>query len=118
MSIFNSVGETIKKYGSRVTIEQNGDKVSTNAFVEPLRYRSRLYIGGQKRVLGRSMKRSYLYIGNPGYRLVENKSVIETQSGRYIVKRSETYYVKSFPVYEWAILFPYGERAEDDYDSN
>lgn len=116
MSIFNSIGETINRYGSRVKIEHNGSTVTANAFVEPLRYRNRIYIGGQRRTLGKAQRQSYLYIGNADHKLIENKSVIETQGGKYIVKRSETYYVKNFPVYEWAILYPFGERLEDEYE--
>ena len=118
MSIFNSVGETIKRYGSKVKIEHNGDTVNTSAFVEPLRYRNRIYIGGQYHVLGRNRREKYLYIGSANHRLVENKSVIETHGNKYIVKRSETYYIKDFPLYEWAILTPFGARAEDDYESD
>ena len=67
MSIFNSVGETIKRYGSKVKIEHNGDTVNTSAFVEPLRYRNRIYIGGQYHVLGRNRREKYLYIEITGW---------------------------------------------------
>lgn len=115
MSIFNTVGETIKQYGSRVTIRQNGDTVDTNAFVEPLRYRNRIYIGGQYHALGHNRQQKYLYIGCADHRLIENKSVVEAQGSKYIVKRSETYYIKDYPLYEWAILTPFGDKTEDDY---
>ena len=65
------------------------------------------------------MKREkYLYVGKSDHRLVENESVIETHGNKYIVKRCETYFVKDTPVYEWAILVPYGEEREDEYDSD
>lgn len=118
MSIFNTVGETIRQYGSRVTIEENGDTVYANAFVEPLRYRNRVYIGGQYHKLGCNQREKYLYIGNASHRLRENVSVIGAHGKQYIVKRCETYYVREYPLYEWAILQPLGERAEDDYGSD
>lgn len=118
MNIFNSVGDTIKKYGSSVTIRQDGSAIETKAFVQPLRYKNRVYVGGEYHVLGYQRREKYLYIGNPSYRLTENSSVIETQGDKYIVKRRETYFVKDYPVYEWAILLPFGEKLEDDYESD
>ncbi len=118
MSIFNTVGETIRRYGSQVTITQNGDTISTSAFVEPLRYRNRIYIGGQHHTLGLNRRQKYLYIGSASHRLIENASVIEAQGSKYIVKRCETYRIKDYPLYEWAILLPMGDRTEDEYGSD
>ena len=118
MSIFNCVGGIIKRYGSNVSISDSESTIKTKAFVEPLRYRNKIYIGGQYHHLGVNRIDKYLYIGPPELELKELSSVIETQSGKYIVKRCETYYVKDYPIYVWAILLPYGERLEDDYESN
>lgn len=117
MSIINSVGATISRYGSEVTIRQDGDSISARAFVEPLRYRNRIYIGGQYHILGQHRRQKYLYIGSASHPLRENACVIEAHGSKYIVKRSETYYVKDYPVYEWAILLPCGEPREDEYGS-
>lgn len=116
MSLLGCVDREIGRYGSRVTIRQNGEEISTRAFVEPLRYRNKIYIGGEYRTLGMLRREKYLYIGKPAHRLTENSSVIESQGVQYIVKRCETYYVRDTPVYEWAILTPCGEEREDEYD--
>ena len=118
MSLLSCVDREIGRYGSSVTIDQGGDKISTKAFLEPLRYRNKIYIGGEYRTLGFLRREKYLYVGKSVHRLVENESVIETQGNKYIVKRCETYFVKDTPVYEWAILVPYGEEREDDYDTD
>lgn len=118
MSILNCVSGEIGRYGSRVTITQSGATVDTRAFLEPLRYRNKIYIGGEYHQLGSLRREKYLYVGKPAHRLIENESVIETQGSQYIVKRCETYFVKDTPIYEWAILVPYGEKREDDYDSD
>ena len=118
MSLLSCVDREIGRYGSSVTIDQGGDKISTKAFLEPLRYRNKIYIGGEYRTLGFLRREKYLYVGKSVHRLVENKSVIETQDNKYIVKRCETYFVRDTPVYEWAILVPYGEEREDDYDTD
>lgn len=118
MSIFNSVGETIKKYGSNVSITNDGQGVGAKAFVEPLRYKNKVYIGGEYHLLGCFKKEKYLFVGTPETTLDENSTVIEANGDKYIVKRCEKYYVKDIPVYVWAILQPHGEILEDDYDSD
>lgn len=118
MSLLNCVDREIGRFGSGVTIRQGGLCVSTRAFVEPLRYRNKIYIGGEYRPLGFSRREKYLYVGKSEHRLVENESVIESQGGKYIVKRCETYFVQDRPVYVWAIMVPFGARREDDYDSD
>ena len=118
MSLLNCVGKEIGRFGSSVKITQQGACVNTRAFLEPLRYRNKIYIGGEYRPLGALRREKYLYVGKPDYRLIEDESVIETQGSQYIVKRCETYFVKDTPIYEWAILVPYGEEREDDYDTD
>lgn len=118
MSIFNSVSDTIKRYGSAISITNGDDKLSTRAFVEPLRYKNKVYIGGQNRLLGFDRNEKYLYIGPPEHSLTENCSVIEMNDCKYIVKRCEIYYLKDYPIYVWAIMSPYGDDLEDDYESD
>lgn len=116
MSLLNCVDREIDRYGSQVTICRDGERIEARAFVEPLRYRNKIYIGGEYRPLGKLRREKYLYVGSAAHRLEENHSVIETQGAQYIVKRCETYYVKDLPIYEWAILVPYGAGREDEYD--
>ena len=117
MGIFDYVSETIKRYGCNVSIENKGFCVKTKAFVEPLRYKNRVYVGGEYHHLGFRKTEKYLYVGCPENKLEANSCVIEMQNNKYIVKRCETYYVKDNPIYVWAILESYGELLEDDYES-
>lgn len=118
MSIFGSIKDTIKRYGNNITIVEGDKKNKTKAFVEPLRYKNRVYVGGKYRLLGLDRDEKYLYIGYAENSLKEQCSVIEMQDCKYIVKRCETYYVKDYPIYVWAILTPYGDDLEDDYESD
>ena len=118
MSLLNCVDKEIGRFGSQVSITQRGTFVNTRAFLEPLRYRNKIYIGGEYHPLGFLRREKYLYVGKSSHRLIENESVIEAQGSKYIVKRCETYYVKDTPIYEWAILVPYGDEREDDYGSD
>lgn len=118
MGIFSSISGTINRYGNSVKIFDGTNYVNAKAFVQPLRYKNRVYIGGKYHRLGFNKLEKYLYIGSVDNSLVEDVSVIEMGLNKYIVKRCETYYVKDYPIYVWAILLPYGERLEDDYESN
>ena len=116
MCMLSCVDKEITRYGSHVTITTDGVTVSSRAFVEPLRYRNKIYIGGEYRPLGMLRREKYLYVGRSTDKLRENSSVIESQGSKYIVKRCETYYVHDTPVYEWAILVACGDERDDDYD--
>ena len=118
MNLFGAVGTAIEKYGALVRIETDGDLTEGKAFVEPLRYRNRIYIGGQYRLAGMDRKEKYLYVGTVENALTEDRSVVEANGARYIVKRSELYYAGDVPVYIWAILQPCGEALEDEYEAD
>ena len=118
MSLMGAVSNSIAKFGGDVEITQGSSSVRTRAIVEPLRYRNKIYIGGEQRHLGFMKREKYLFIGTPDMNLNENRTVIEAASGKYIVKRCERYFVQDNPIYTWAIMVPYGERREDDYDAD
>ena len=98
--------KSIQTYGEDVTVINDDNKVSTRAFVEPLRYRNKIYIGGEYRTLGMKHSEKYLYVGVPDVTLVENKTIIKRKDNEYLVKRVERYYVKEQIAYTWAILIP------------
>ena len=106
LNVMPSVIKSIQTYGEDVAVINNDDTVSTRAFIEPLRYRNKIYIGGGYRTLGMKHSEKYLYIGIPDITLVENKTIIERKGEKYLVKRVERYYVKEQVAYTWAILIP------------
>ena len=118
MSIVNALISSIARYGGDITVTSNGSTVRGRAIVEPLRYRNKIYIGGEQRHLGFMKREKYLFIGTPDMNLNENRTVIEAASGKYIVKRCERYFIQDNPIYTWAIMVPFGERQEDDYDTD
>ena len=106
MNIMPSVIKSIQTYREDVTVINDDNKVSTRAFVEPLRYRNKIYIGGEYRTLGMKHSEKYLYVGVPDVTLVENKTIVKRKDNEYLVKRVEKYYVKEQVAYTWAILIP------------
>ena len=106
LNVMPSVIKSIQIYGEDVTVINDADTVLARAFVEPLRYRNKIYIAGEYRTLGMKYSEKYLYIGIPDITLVENKTIIKRKDNEYLVKRVERYYVKEQIAYTWAILIP------------
>lgn len=101
-----SVIKSIQTYGEDIAVINDDDTVSTRAFIEPLRYRNKIYIGGGYRTLGMKYSEKYLYVGIPDITLVENKTIVKRKDNEYLVKRVERYYVGEQIAYTWAILIP------------
>lgn len=117
MSIIDSVAAMINRHGSSVIIHNGETAVNTRAFVEPLRYRNKIYIGGRHHELGIYNNEKYLFIGKPSDNIAEDESIIECGGEKYIVKRMELYRVGDRAVYIWAIMTRYREEMEDEYDT-
>ena len=118
MSIFSSARGIIVRYGLEITVEQNGEKTHTKAFIQPLRYNSKYYGFGQHHRVGFLRTERYLYIGPPETELISGESVIQSGKHKYIVKRAEIYRAQGCCVYTWAILTPCGEVLEDEYEAD
>ena len=101
-----SVIKSIQTYGEEITVVNDDNTVLARAFIEPLRYRNKIYIGGGYRTLGMKHSEKYLYVGIPDIPLVENKTIVKRKDEKYLVKRVERYYVKEQVAYTWAILIP------------
>ena len=118
MGILNSVAAMIDRYGNSVTVQNGGLSVKTRAFVEPLRYKNKIYIGGRYHPLGGYNNEKYLYIGKPSVALSEDETSVECAGEKYIIKRAELYRVSDTALYAWAIMARCSERMEDEYDSD
>lgn len=102
MSLLSSVETSIDKYGVDVKLIDGDVEVRTKAFIEPLRYKNTLYIGGEYRSL-KGTNRS-LYVGKPAFDLKEGKTIVDESGIKYLVERAETYTVSGDKIYHWAIL--------------
>ena len=106
LDVMPSVIKSIQTYGEDVTVINDDDTVLARAFIEPLRYRNKIYIGGGYRTLGVKHSEKYLYVGIPDITLVENKTIVKRKNNEYLVKRVERYYVGEQIAYTWGILIP------------
>ena len=107
----------LRRYGSTVTIRQNGRTETANAFVQPLRRRHRLYINDKVLPAGYFDNAYKLYIGDCSHRFESGDGTVITCMGvPYTVVTVEEFAVGDEGIYIWAILFPKKELKEDDYD--
>ena len=66
MSLMGAVSNSIAKFGGDVEITQGSSSVRTRAIVEPLRYRNKIYIGGEQRKIYCKKVRNLFCSGQTG----------------------------------------------------
>lgn len=104
-----SIEKMLTKYGNTVRITGN-DGWSTplfNAFIQPLRYKTKLYMTGERTPIGINRNSVYLYIGPPKYDLSKLDNTYRIHDGEnntYLIDRAEKITVKNNTVYIWAVV--------------
>ncbi len=77
------------------------------AFLQPLRYKNKMYLEGTYTVLGKDPNGLYLYIGSPKHditRLPKDSRVTDADGKSYLIQRAEKVCRGDAPYYFWAIL--------------
>ncbi len=117
MNVHTSFKTILRRYGNTVVIRRKGRTETTNAFVQPLRRRHRLYINDKVVPAGYFDNAYKLYIGDREHRFTYGDgSIIICRGEEYTVVTCEEFVVGDDEVYVWAILSPKKELKEDDYD--
>jgi len=103
---FTALMET---YGRRVQIQIGSETPGApfGAFIRPLRYKNKMYLGGVNTRIGFDREGYYLYLGPPAHDLTAavNDLRILTQDGdAYTVDRAESIFVGDTVSHIWAIL--------------
>ena len=105
----------MERYGRAVRIlspEENAAAIDCRAFVQPLRYKNKMYLNGVYLPSGYDDGRHYLYLGPADVRLDLMPFGVCVQAGeeRYLVKRAEKVHLEDRVLYIWAILQTCGEE--------
>ena len=102
------VKRLINKYGQPVSALSEDGWSSGNyfAFVQPVRYKNKMYLNDVESPIGTVSENYYLYVGPSDVILkgMEGRIEIITQSMKCTVERSESVYFGSEVLYNWAIL--------------
>ncbi len=110
----------IYRYGEKIKIlSGDSSEIETKAFIEPLRYRNRLYIGGSQLPDGYlDGGRHFLLICPKKADLTLRDTVILRSSGeKYVVKRADDMVFAGKTLYVWAVLTLFNPQKEDCYDA-
>lgn len=96
------------KYGQEIAFK-GADGWSTpvfGGFIQPLRYKNKMYLNGVNTVIGFNSQGHYLYIGPPDHDTSQlgREQWIEADSKKFTVDRSEKVYFNNRVVYIWAII--------------
>lgn len=91
---------------------------NAKAFIQPLRYKNKMYIGNNYIPIGGIDGGHYLYIGSPDLRFDKEADtvIINTADDSYYIKRAEPYIVDNEVVYIWAILAKHSTYTEPSSD--
>ena len=97
-----------EKYGQNVVLKGPNSWTSSTygGFIQPLRYKNKMYLNGVNTVIGFNSQGHYLYIGPPDHDLstLSNDNWIEAEGKKFTVDRCEKVYLKNEVVYVWAII--------------
>ena len=77
-----------------------------HGFIQPLRYKNKMYLNGVNTVIGFNSEGHYLYIGPPNHDLssLTGEYWIESNGKKFTVDRCEKVYFKNTVIYIWAIV--------------
>lgn len=97
----------INKYGRTLTLVKGENQESFKAFLQPLRYKNKMYLSSVSTDLGYDSTGKYLLICPASADINEAdgyKSIITDGEKKYIVDRCEKIYFSDTPVYCWAVV--------------
>ena len=96
------------RYGRNAHFEEPDGWQSTTfrCFLQPLRYKNKMYLNGVNTQIGFNAQGHYLYIGPPDHDPTQLTSHATLHIGgeSYLVDRAEKVYCGETPYYIWAIV--------------
>lgn len=104
-----NIDKILKNFGSTIYIKNQSGWQSNvfNAFIQPLRYKNKLYLTGDFTPIGKNPQDVYLYIGPKDHNLIGLNSsyrICDANNNAYIIDRAENVMFKNEIIYVWAII--------------
>lgn len=120
MDSYNKIiADLIRRFGCEISVTKGESLTALCAFIQPLRYKNKLYLDGTSLTQGLYDGSHYLMIAPSNLKLEQpcEDYVIkcDAMDKYFTVKKCEIYYLSSRPLYVWAIL---GEYIEQEAESN
>lgn len=103
-----TVKAMLQKFGQDITCKgaDGWSSETYGGFIQPLRYKNKMYLNGVNTVIGFNSQGHYLYIGPSDHDVTKlpEESWIESGGKKFTVDRAEKVYLKNEVVYVWAII--------------
>lgn len=98
----------LKKYGRSVylSLPDGWRSKVYSAFLQPLRYKNKMYLDGAYTEIGTDRQGYYLYIGPPAHDLgkLSDGARLTVGGEQYRILRAETVWRGDTPFYVWAVV--------------
>ncbi len=111
------ITQFLNRFGRRAYLTQRDGWTSTpfHCFLQPLRYKNKMYLYGVNTQIGYNAQGYYLYIGPPDHdpTLLSDGAQLEIGTERYRIDRAEKVYCGETLYYIWAIVRTVVEEEEE-----
>ncbi len=100
------IDNLIKLFGRTVNFNTADMTKSYKAFIQPLRYKNKMYLDGVYTQIGFNSQGHYLYIGppDPDLTTAEDSAFLNSDGTKYRIDRAERVYNGDKVFYIWAII--------------
>lgn len=101
------VKQILRRFGRDVCLAKAGGWKSETfrAFIQPLRYKNKMYLEGIHTEIGKSEKGYYLYLGPKNHDLTTGQDFLVKAGGMTLkTERAEKVWFKNDVCYIWAVL--------------
>lgn len=104
-----NIDEMFRRFGREIRLRKDDGWYSPlyHGFIQPLRYKNKMYLDGVYTVIGFDNQGKYLYIGPPEHDLTNfdtSTGHVESDGVKYTIDRAEKVYYSNTPIYIWAII--------------
>lgn len=108
MSVTATLKKYVDKYGTTVSLSSDGKVFGTpyRAFIQPLRYKNKMYLMGVRSKLGWIDQSHYLYIGPAEKDIASLTSAarIRSQNENFYIVKAENVHLGDNIFYNWAVI--------------
>ena len=101
--LFNKYGRTVRV----ISYDESWQGELYRAFIQPLRYKNKMYLEDKRVALGIGDMSYYLYLGPAGHDLSvldADEYMLKSGNEKYIVTRAERLYYSDGIAYIWAVI--------------
>ena len=108
MNVTQDIKQIMERFGrqARLCLPDGWQSENYGAFIQPLRYKNKMYLGGVNTRIGFNREGYYLYLGPPGHDLtaLPHGAWIAHGEERYTIDRAELVYFGDEPSHVWAVV--------------